>query len=138
LTAKISGGQLGAQLDLRGRNYSKSEGKYEDGIIQGYMDSLDTFAKTMINETNNLYASSAKSSVTSDYLSGLKGDIPLVNYDRTIQPGSFDIVIYDDKGDKKLTKTITIDVNTTMNDIMRQINANTDDNNDHNANNDVD
>lgn len=51
------------------------------------MDSLDTFAKTMINETNNLYASSAKSSVTSDYLSGLKGDIPLVNYDRTIQPG---------------------------------------------------
>ncbi|EDP1803298.1 flagellar hook-associated protein FlgK [Campylobacter jejuni] len=138
LTAKISGGQLGAQLDLRGRNYSKSEGKYEDGIIQGYMDSLDTFAKTMINETNNLYASSAKSSVTSDYLSGLKGDIPLVNYDRTIQPGSFDIVIYDDKGDKKLTKTITIDANTTMNDIMRQINANTDDNNDHNANNDVD
>ncbi|WP_144670469.1 flagellar hook-associated protein FlgK [Campylobacter jejuni] len=138
LTAKISGGQLGAQLDLRGRNYSKSEGKYEDGIIQGYMDSLDTFAKTMINETNNLYASSAKSSVTSDYLSGLKGDIPLVNYDRTIQPGSFDIVIYDDKGDKKLTKTITIDVNTTMNDIMRQIKANTDDNDNKNSNDDVD
>lgn len=138
LTAKISGGQLGAQLDLRGRNYSKSKGKYEDGIIQGYMDSLDTFAKTMINETNNLYASSAKSSVTSDYLSGLKGDIPLVNYDRTIQPGSFDIVIYDDKGDKKLTKTITIDVNTTMNDIMRQINANTDDNDNKNSNDDVD
>lgn len=138
LTAKINGGQLGAQLDLRGRNYSKNEGKYEDGIIQGYMDSLDTFAKTMINETNNLYASSAKSSVTSDYLSGLKGDIPLVNYDRTIQPGSFDIIIYDDKGDKKLTKTITIDVNTTMNDIMSQINANTDDNNNKNSNDDVD
>ncbi|MFY4755425.1 flagellar hook-associated protein FlgK [Campylobacter jejuni] len=138
LTAKINGGQLGAQLDLRGRNYSKSKGKYEDGIIQGYMDSLDTFAKTMINETNNLYASSAKSSVTSDYLSRLKGDIPLVNYDRTIQPGSFDIVIYDDKGDKKLTKTITIDVNTTMNDIMRQINANTDDNDNKNSNDDVD
>ncbi|MBC5857710.1 flagellar hook-associated protein FlgK [Campylobacter jejuni] len=138
LTAKISGGQLGAQLDLRGRNYTKSEGKYKDGIIQGYMDSLDTFAKTMINETNNLYASSAKSSVTSDYLSGLKEDIPLVNYDRTIQPGSFDIVIYDDKGDKKLTKTITIDVNTTMNDIMRQINANTDDNDNKNSNDDVD
>ncbi|HEG6370284.1 TPA: flagellar hook-associated protein FlgK [Campylobacter coli] len=138
LTAKINGGQLGAQLDLRGRNYSKSEGKYEDGIIQGYMDSLDTFAKTMINETNNLYASSAKSSVTSDYLPGLTEDIPLVNYDRTIQPGSFDIVIYDDKGDKKLTKTITVDVNTTMEDIMRQITANTDDNGNNNANDDVD
>ncbi|EAH8914866.1 flagellar hook-associated protein FlgK [Campylobacter coli] len=138
LTAKISGGQLGAQLDLRGRNYSKSEGKYSDGIIQGYMDSLNTFAKTMINETNNLYASSAKSSVTSDYLPGLTEDIPLVNYDRTIQPGSFDIVIYDDKGDKKLTKTITVDVNTTMEDIMRQITANTDDNGNNNANDDVD
>ncbi|MEE6586243.1 hypothetical protein VWO06_09615, partial [Campylobacter coli] len=45
-TAKINGGQLGAQLDLRGRNYSKSEGKYSDGIIQGYMDSLNTFVKT--------------------------------------------------------------------------------------------
>ncbi|EDO9876107.1 flagellar hook-associated protein FlgK [Campylobacter jejuni] len=138
LTAKISGGQLGAQLDLRGRNYSKSEGKYSDGIIQGYMDSLNIFAKTMINETNNLYASSAKSSVTSDYLPGLTEDIPLVNYDRTIQPGSFDIVIYDDKGDKKLTKTITVDVNTTMEDIMRQITANTDDNGNNNANDDVD
>ncbi|MBZ7964890.1 flagellar hook-associated protein FlgK [Campylobacter sp. 2457A] len=138
LTGKISGGQLGAQLDLRGRNYDKSKGKYSDGIIQGYMDSLDTFAKTMINETNNLYASSAKSPVTSDYLSGLQGNIPLMNYDRTIQPGSFDIVLYDEKGDKKVTKTINIDVNTTMDDIVRQIKANTDDNGNKNPNDDVD
>lgn len=138
LTGKISGGQLGAQLDLRGRNYDKSKGKYSDGIIQGYMDSLDTFSKTMINETNNLYASSAKSSVTSDYLPGLQGNIPLMNYDRTIQPGSFDIVLYDEKGDKKVTKTINIDVNTTMDDIVRQIKANTDDNNNKVPNDDVD
>ncbi|MBZ7936464.1 flagellar hook-associated protein FlgK [Campylobacter sp. B0100352/1] len=138
LTGKISGGQLGAQLDLRGRNYDKSKGKYSDGIIQGYMDSLDTFAKTMINETNNLYASSAKSPVTSDYLSGLQGNIPLMNYDRTIQPGSFDIVLYDEKGDKKVTKTINIDVNTTMDDIVRQIKANTDDNGNKDPNDDVD
>ncbi|MBM0637470.1 flagellar hook-associated protein FlgK [Campylobacter sp. VicNov18] len=137
LSAQIHGGQLGAQLDLRGRNYNKNQGKYSDGIIQGYMDSLDTFAKTMINETNNLYASSAKSSINSDYLLGLEGNIPLVNYDRTIQPGSFDIVIYDDKGDKKLSKTITIDVNTTMDDIIRQINSNTDDNGNKNPNDDV-
>ena len=138
LTTKISGGQLGAQLDLRGRNYNKSKGKYDDGIIQGYMNSLDTFAKTMINETNNLYASSAKNSVTSDYLPGLREDVPLVNYDKTIQPGSFDIVIYDEKGDKKLSKTITIDVNTTMDDIMSQIKSNTDDNHNNNTNDDVD
>ncbi|WP_276883571.1 flagellar hook-associated protein FlgK [Campylobacter cuniculorum] len=138
LTGKIKGGQLGAQLDLRGRNYNKTEGKYKDGIIQGYMDSLDTFSKTLINETNNIYASSAKSSITSDYQPYLRGDIPLVNYDRTIQPGSFDIVIYDEKGDEQVRKTITIDVNTTMQDLVAQITSNTDDNKDNNPLNDVD
>ncbi|ARJ55998.1 flagellar hook-associated protein FlgK [Campylobacter cuniculorum] len=138
LTAKLKGGQLGAQLDLRGRNYNKTEGKYKDGIIQGYMDSLDTFSKTLINETNNIYASSAKSSITSDYQPYLRGDIPLVNYDRTIQPGSFDIVIYDEKGDEQVRKTITIDVNTTMQDLVAQITSNTDDNKDNNPLNDVD
>lgn len=138
LTGKIKGGQLGAQLDLRGRDYNKLEGKYENGILQGYMDSLDTFAKTLINETNNLYASSAKNSMTSDYINGLQSNIPLMNYDRTIQPGSFDIVIYDEKGDKKVTKTITIDVNTTMEDLVRQINFNSDDNGNNNSQDDVD
>ncbi len=138
LTTKINGGQLGAQLNLRGRDYNKNKEKYSDGIIQSYKDSLNTFAKTIINETNNLYASSAKSSITSDHLKGLREDIPLTNYDRTIQPGSFDLIIYDDKGDKKVTKTIAIDVNTTMNDIIRQINFNTDDNGNNNANDDVD
>ncbi|MBK1972941.1 flagellar hook-associated protein FlgK [Campylobacter sp. TTU-622] len=138
LTGKIKGGQLGAQLDLRGRDYNKLEGKYENGILQGYMDSLDTFAKTLINETNNLYASSAKNSMTSDYISGLQSNIPLMNYDRTIQPGSFDIVIYDEKGDKKATKTITIDVNTTMEDLIKQINFNSDDNGNNNNQDDVD
>ncbi|HEC1567036.1 TPA: flagellar hook-associated protein FlgK [Campylobacter upsaliensis] len=138
LTAKLKGGQLGAQLDLRGRDYDKLEGAYDNGILQGYIDSLNTFSKTLITETNNLYAGSAKNSATSDYLEGLTGDVPLMNYDRTIQAGSFDIVIYDEKGTEKVRKTITIDVATTMNDLMRQINANTDDNNDKNAGNDVD
>lgn len=138
LTAKLKGGQLGAQLDLRGRDYDKLEGAYDNGILQGYIDSLNTFSKTLINETNNLYAASAKNSATSDYLEGLTGDVPLMNYDRTIQAGSFDIVIYDEKGTEKVRKTITIDVATTMNDLMRQINANTDDNKDNNSGNDVD
>ncbi|EPI2077788.1 flagellar hook-associated protein FlgK [Campylobacter upsaliensis] len=138
LTAKLKGGQLGAQLDLRGRDYDKLEGAYDNGILQGYIDSLNTFSKTLITETNNLYAGSAKNSATSDYLEGLTGDVPLMNYDRTIQVGTFDIVIYDEKGNEKVRKSITIDVTTTMNDLMRQINANTDDNNDKNAGNDVD
>ncbi|EAH5546615.1 flagellar hook-associated protein FlgK [Campylobacter upsaliensis] len=138
LTAKLKGGQLGAQLDLRGRDYDKLEGAYDNGILQGYIDSLNTFSKTLITETNNLYAGSAKNSATSDYLEGLTGDVPLMNYDRTIQAGTFDIVIYDEKGNEKVRKSITIDVTTTMNDLMNQIKANTDDNGNKNNQDDVD
>ncbi|EAJ1462507.1 flagellar hook-associated protein FlgK [Campylobacter upsaliensis] len=138
LTAKLKGGQLGAQLDLRGRDYDKLEGAYDNGILQGYIDSLNTFSKTLITETNNLYAGSAKNSATSDYLEGLTGDVPLMNYDRTIQAGTFDIVIYDEKGTEKVRKSITIDVTTTMNDLMNQIKANTDDNGNKNNQDDVD
>ncbi|MEB2791594.1 flagellar hook-associated protein FlgK [Campylobacter upsaliensis] len=138
LTAKLKGGQLGAQLDLRGRDYDKLEGAYDNGILQGYIDSLNTFSKTLITETNNLYAGSAKNSATSDYLEGLTGDVPLMNYDRTIQAGTFDIVIYDEKGHEKVRKSITIDVTTTMNDLMNQIKANTDDNGNKNNQDDVD
>ncbi|EAI3921244.1 flagellar hook-associated protein FlgK [Campylobacter upsaliensis] len=138
LTAKLKGGQLGAQLDLRGRDYDKLEGAYDNGILQGYIDSLNTFSKTLITETNNLYAGSAKNSATSDYLEGLTGDVSLMNYDRTIQAGTFDIVIYDEKGNEKVRKSITIDVTTTMNDLMNQIKANTDDNGNKNNQDDVD
>ncbi|EPP6630625.1 flagellar hook-associated protein FlgK [Campylobacter upsaliensis] len=138
LTAKLKGGQLGAQLDLRGRDYDKLEGAYDNGILQGYIDSLNTFSKTLITETNNLYAGSAKNSATSDYLEGLTGDVPLMNYDRTIQAGTFDIVIYDEKGNEKVRKSIAIDVTTTMNDLMNQIKANTDDNGNKNNQDDVD
>ncbi|EMF1843975.1 flagellar hook-associated protein FlgK [Campylobacter upsaliensis] len=138
LTAKLKGGQLGAQLDLRGRDYDKLEGAYDNGILQGYIDSLNTFSKTLITETNNLYAGSAKNSATSDYLEGLTGDVPLMNYDRTIQAGTFDIVIYDEKGNEKVRKSITIDVTTTMNDLMNQIKANIDDNGNKNNQDDVD
>ncbi|EAI6210138.1 flagellar hook-associated protein FlgK [Campylobacter upsaliensis] len=138
LTAKLKGGQLGAQLDLRGRDYDKLERAYDNGILQGYIDSLNTFSKTLITETNNLYAGSAKNSATSDYLEGLTGDVPLMNYDRTIQAGTFDIVIYDEKGNEKVRKSITIDVTTTMNDLMNQIKANTDDNGNKNNQDDVD
>ncbi|KAA6228483.1 flagellar hook-associated protein FlgK [Campylobacter sp. LR286c] len=138
LTEKISGGQLGAQLDLRGRSYSSTREKYDDGIIQGYLDALDTFAKTLINETNNIYASSAQHTMASDYMTGLKSDTTLMNYDKTIQAGTFDIVIYDEAGNEQVRKTITVTLKTTMEDIVSQITSNTDDNGDNNSLNDVD
>lgn len=138
LTDKIAGGKLGAQLDLRGRRWEKANANYDDGIIQDYKNMLDTFAKTMMTHTNNIYATSAKKSVTSDAMSYLRGNTALVNYDKNIQTGSFDIVIYDDKGDKINTKTITINTRTTMEDIIAQIQSNTDDNNNNNSLDDID
>lgn len=138
LTDKIVGGKLGAQLDLRGRRWEKTNANYDDGIIQDYKNMLDTFAKTMMTHTNNIYATSAKKSVTSDAMSYLRGNTSLVNYDKNIQTGTFDIVIYDDKGDKINTKTITITNHTTMEDIIAQIQSNTDDNNNNNSLDDID
>lgn len=138
LTEKITGGKLGAQLDLRGRRWEKANANYDDGIIQDYKNMLDTFAKTMMTHTNNIYATSAKKSVTSDAMSYLRGNTALVNYDKNIQTGTFDIVIYDDKGDKINTKTITINSLTTMEDIIAQIQSNTDDNNNNNSLDDID
>lgn len=138
LTEKIAGGKLGAQLDLRGRRWEKANANYDDGIIQDYKNMLDTFAKTMMTHTNNIYATSAKKSVTSDAMSFLRGNTALVNYDKNIQTGSFDIVLYDEKGAPYNRKTITINSLTTMEDIVAQIQRNTDDNNNHNSNDDID
>ena len=138
LTGKISGGKLGAQLDLRGREFDTSSKESSKGSVQEYKNMLDTFAKTMITHTNNIYASSAKSSVSSDYYEGLRADTVLMNYDKNVQIGSFDIVIYDEAGLETSRKTINIDVNTTMQDIINQISSNTDDDGDLNNLNDVD
>ncbi|MCW1359897.1 flagellar hook-associated protein FlgK [Campylobacter sp. CCS1377] len=138
LTGKLKGGKLGAQLDLRGRYYDQTENKYTDGMIQEYKDMLDTFAKTLITQTNNIYASSATEGKVSDPLKGLSRDFPLMSYDKNLQAGTFDIVVYDASGKEVGTKSITINENTTMESLLAQINADTDDNGDNNNTNDVD
>ena len=138
LTTKITGGKLGAQLDLRGRTWNDKEASWDDGVIQDYKNMLDTFAKTMITHTNNIYASSAKKSMTSDPLKNLSSGTNLVNYDKNIQTGSFDIVLYDEKGVEANRKTITIGLHTTMQDIITQIQSNTDDNNNNPSIDDID
>ncbi len=138
LTTKISSGKLGAQLDLRGRVWNEYEQGWDDGKIQEYKDMIDTFAKTMITHTNNIYASSAKKSLTSDPMTRLANDTNLVSYDKNIQTGSFDIVIYDEKGDEKNRKTININLHTTVQDIINQIQSNTDDNGNLNSTDDID
>ncbi|MCR6570489.1 flagellar hook-associated protein FlgK [Campylobacter insulaenigrae] len=138
LTGKITGGQLGAQLDLRGRNYDGNTHSFSDGTLQDYKDMLNTFTKTLITQTNNVYAQAATEKVVSDDLKGLKSNTSLMSYDKNIQAGSFDLVVYDSKGDPVAKRTIKIDVNTTIEDVIKQINANIDDTNDKNDKNDLD
>ncbi|MBX1885518.1 flagellar hook-associated protein FlgK [Campylobacter peloridis] len=138
LTKKITGGQLGAQLDLRGRNYDGNTHSFSDGILQEYKDMLNTFTKTLITQTNNVYAQAATDRVNSDDLKGLKANTSLMSYDKNIQAGSFELTVYNDKGDPVAKRTIKIDVNTTIEDVIRQINADVDDTGDLNNGNDLD
>jgi flagellar hook-associated protein 1 FlgK len=144
MTTAIQGGKIGAMLDLRGRIINEhDEGYPQDGILQGYIDDLDAFAKSFIVQTNNIYAKSAKESMVSSGMKHLESDMSLTNYDSSIQRGSFDIIIYDTQGNEVARKTINVDSTTAMDDgtpesIVGQINSNSDDNNDNNSTNDVD
>lgn len=146
ITGKITGGKVGAMLDLRGRNIDASQksGYPADGTLQGYIDDLDTFATTMIEQTNNIYASSAQSEMTSKYNKDLLPSNTLTSYSDDIKTGSFDVIIYDKQGKEVARKSININATTSMSDdtftdsIVTQFNANTDDNSDNNGTNDVD
>lgn len=142
MSSKLTGGKLGAALDLRGR-YLGEGGEFQDGIIQKYIDNLNTFAKGLITETNNIYAKSAVENITTDELSFLEPSRTLMNFNDDIKHGSFDVIVYNNQGQEVARKTITIDATTTMDDptrgtsIIKDFNADTDDNKDNNIHNDV-
>ena len=146
MTEKINGGKIGAMLDLRGRvvDPTVKGGFPQDGKIQGYIDDLDTFAQTLITETNNLYARSAQSQMETPLMEGVANDTTLKNAYSNIQAGTFDVIIYSNQGQEVARKSITVNSTTTMNDstysksILDQINTSSDDNKDNNALNDVD
>ena len=146
MTEKIIGGKVGAMLDLRGRILVPNEnsGFPKDGIIQGYVDDLDTFAQTIITQTNNVYAKSAQSTMQSPLLTDLTGDVPLKNVYTNLQKGTFDVIVYNNEGKEVGRKSINVDSSTTMNNdtfsksIVTQFNTSTDDNADNNSLNDVD
>jgi len=145
LTEQLSGGKVGAALDIRGRviDPDVNGGYPQDGTLQGYIDNLDSFAQTLITETNNIYAQSAQKSMQSP-TQDLKGDTALQNAYNNIQNGSFDVIVYNNDGTEMARKTITIGTATSMNDdtftpsVVTQLNTSTDDNKDNNALNDVD
>ncbi|MBZ7987475.1 flagellar hook-associated protein FlgK [Campylobacter canadensis] len=144
LTTKLNGGQLGAQLDLRGRFFDNEKGEFADGILQGYIDNMNSFAKGIIVNTNNIYAKAAQDKVISQPIHNLKPDDTLMTHDNRLKQGSFDLIVYDNEGKEVARKTITIDSSTSMisngrtSSLIEKINSNTDDNNDNNGLNDFD
>ncbi len=146
MTEKLSGGKIGAMLDLRGRimDTTTNGGFPKDGTIQNYVDDLDTFAQTLITESNNIYASSAQLKMQTPLMSDVKGDTSLKNVYSNLQNGTFDVIVYDNAGKEVAKKTITVSTTTTMSDdtfsdsILKQINTSIDDNKDNNSLNDVD
>ena len=145
LTDKIRGGKVGAMLDLRGRTLDKTSnnGFPTDGAIQGYIDDMDTFANSLIVQTNNIYAKSASAKIDSPSHKNLSPDGTLLNSELNIKSGSFDLVMYDNNGVEVGRKEIIINQSTSMSDntttdsIVKQINSNSDDNNDNNSTNDI-
>ncbi len=140
---KINGGKIGAIFNLRGGAIDTTSGMPKDGVLQNVVADLDAFANGLIESTNNLYAKSARPKMESNNIN-LNPASSLVSSSLNINPGSFDMVVYDIDGNEVARRAIDVNAATTMsgvsgsNSIEGQIIANKDDNNDGNANNDID
>ena len=139
----ITGGRIGAILNLRGDVALNSSDDSSSGVLQKVIEQLDAFASGLIESTNNIYASNSTTKMESNNIK-IDKEEPILNSSLNVKSGSFDIVIYDVEGNISARRTINIDYNTTMsgtsgsNSIQGQIEAQSDDNDDGNANNDVD
>ena len=140
---EINGGKVGAILALRGGAIDTTSGMPTDGVLQTVVAEMDAFASGLIESTNNLYAKSARAKMESNYIN-LHPVGSLVSSSLNINPGSFDIIVYDIDGNEVAKRTIEVNTATSMsgaansNSVQGQIEANKDDNDDANANNDID
>ncbi|MDQ7068670.1 MAG: flagellar hook-associated protein FlgK [Sulfurimonas sp.] len=139
----LTGGKIGAILDLRGGSIDTTTGVPQDGTIQKVVAQLDAFAKGLIEATNNLYASASTTKMESNPQT-IDSSSSLISSDLNINEGSFDLIVYDIDGNEVARRSIDINAATSMsgvinsNSIEGQMLANKDDNNDGNANNDID
>ena len=139
----LSGGRIGAILDLRGGSINETTGYPTDGILQRTITELNSFAIGLIESTNNLYALNSTNKMESNFLE-INPDNSLVSSELNINEGSFNIVVYDIDGNIAAKREIDVDVVTTMkglagsNSIEAKIAAEVDDNSDGNATNDLD
>lgn len=136
----ITGGKIGAILELRGSKIG-TNGEFENGFLQETINNMDTFAKGLIESTNNLYAQTATSTMRSNVL-GFSDNQSLLGTGENFNAGTFDVVAYDIYGKEVARRSITIDQGTVLdnaspNSIIQQLRAQQDDNADNNALNDI-
>jgi len=146
MNGEITGGRIGAALDLRGGALDTTSGMPVDGILQKTVSDLDAFAKGLIESTNNLYAQNNVINMISNDLE-LDPHSAILNSGLNVNEGSFNIIVYDVDGNEVASRAIGIDSGTTIakdtstastNSIEEKIAAQVDDNEDNNANNDID
>lgn len=136
ISDKITGGKLGAILDLRGTEMDDT-GVPTKGKLQDYIDLLDSFASGFIEGMNNTYAASGADELRSNKINAL-GTEPLSSLPVNLKTGTFDVVTYDKDGTEVARRSISINVDTdTLTSIQTKINAVQDDNKDGNATNDL-
>ena len=137
----ISGGKIGAILDLRGGTLDSKSGNPVDGTIEKVLQQLDAFSKGLIEATNNLYAEATTTQMQSNLLT-ISDSTALVSSNLNINKGTFDVVVYDVDGNEVARRGIEIDDATSMkgatNSIESKLAEVVDDNNDGNANNNID
>lgn len=139
----VTGGKVGALLELRGTTIG-ADGEFEDGFLQETVNNLDSFAKGLIEATNNIYAQTATTSMQSNPLS-FSDNQSILSTDENFHAGTFDLIVYDIDGNEVARRSITLDSGTliddlpqTANSITGQINRSLDDNSDNNSMNDLD
>ncbi|MCK9491848.1 MAG: flagellar hook-associated protein FlgK [Sulfurimonas sp.] len=142
MAEKITGGVIGSILNLRGSSIDTTSGMPTDGVIQNVISQMDSFAKGLIESTNNIYARGATTRMESNEITLNPTDAMMNSLN--INAGTFSVVIYDLDGNVTSSREITINQATTMtgtvgsNSIQGQLEAQKDDNADGNANNDID
>ncbi len=122
ITKQVTGGKIGALLNLRGKYFDEKTGESTDGHIQKFKDMLNSFAKGIMQSVNTIYAGSS----TSEMLSNKIGETVTLDVDQqkqilselypeklknTVRKGKMVFNVYDIEG--KIKKEVSVDVDPT-------------------------
>ncbi|MCV6608186.1 MAG: flagellar hook-associated protein FlgK [Campylobacterales bacterium] len=119
----ITGGKIGAMLDLRGKSFSSVTGDAEDGKIQKYKDMLDSLSLGIIQATNTIYAVNSDKEMVSSQIGNTVAlnveerkyaisQIPNDKVDIEVSPGYMKLSTYDING--RFVEDIKVDIDPTV------------------------